>query len=31
MLLRKGVIENASNMCTEVEIVFSCFSAENII
>ena len=27
MLLRKGVNENAANMCTEVEIVFSCFSA----
>ena len=31
MFLRKGVIENAANMCPEVEIVFSCFSAQNIL
>ena len=31
MFLRKGVIENAANMCPEVEIVFSPFSAQNLI
>ena len=31
MFLRKGVIENATNVCPEVEIVFSCFSAQNIL
>ena len=31
MLLRKGVFENAANMCPEVEIVFSCFSAQNML
>ena len=31
MFLRKGVIENAANMCPEVEIMFSCFSAQNML
>ena len=32
MFLRKGVIEeNATNVCPEVEIVFSCFSAQNML
>ena len=31
MFLRKGVIENAANVCTEVIIVFSCFSAQNML
>ena len=31
MFLRKGVIENAANMCPEVEIVFSCFSAQKML
>ena len=31
MFLRNGVIENAANMCPEIEIAFSCFSAQNIL
>ena len=31
MFLRKGVIENAANMCPDVEIVFSCFRAKNML
>ena len=31
MFLRKGMTENAANMYTEVKIVFSCFSAQNMI
>ena len=31
MYLRNGIIENAANMYPEVEIVFSCFSAQNML
>ena len=31
MFLRKGMIENAANMYPEVIIVFSCFSAQNML
>ena len=31
MILKKGVIGNAANVCPEVEIVFSCFSAQNML
>ena len=31
MFLRKDVIENATDVCPEVEIVFSCFSAQNML
>ena len=30
MFLRKGVIENAENMCPEVEIVLICYCAQNM-
>ena len=31
MFLRNGMIKNAANMYTEVEIVFSCFTAQNML